>query len=215
MRDSRTVQVLAGVVTLSAVVAAYLSSQGGLSPSINPKPHEAAGAVLARQALSLLKTGGKIIAIARDTATFKNPATDIQLASFKKTLDAAHASVGRLQLLQADPLHPAELPVGDFLELTRNAPAGSVLISFVGPPVLNEIQRKQASEPKPAIVAFCSGAAPDLVDLRGLFEQGLLQAAVVSRRNPQFNPQPNNLQGWFDQYFIAITPENLAGLASR
>ena len=215
MRDSRTIQVLAGVVTLSALVVAYLSSQGGLPPSTNPKPHEAAGAILARQALSLLKPGGKIIAINRDTATFKNPATDFQLASFKKALGAAHATIGTLQLLQVDPLHPLELPAGDFLQLTRNAPAGSVLVSFIGPPVLNEAQRKQAGELKPAIVAFCSGAAPDLIDLRGLFDLGLLQAAVVSRRNPQSSPQPNNLQAWFDQYFMAITSANLADLGSR
>ena len=210
MRESKVIQALAGVVTLGSVVAMTITLRGGFPPRLERGPHEAAGWAMAKQALSLLKPGGQIVLITRDTAEFKDPAADIQLASFKKELRKARANVGAVQSLQVDPLRPMEVPPGDFLEWIRKWPGGSVIVSFMGPPVLNAAQRKQLGEIKPAIVAFCPGGWPDRINLRSLFDQGLVQAAIVSQRNlPSSGAKPRSTQAWFDQHFTMVTAANV------
>src|SRR5262245_42934998 len=183
MAKSKVIGIVLGATIVAAWASAFLVLYGGFGPGINPKPHEATGWMLAQQGLTLLKPGGQIIVIARDTAAFKNPASDIQLASFKKTIRQAHATVASVHALQVDPLRPVEVPPGDFFELIRSAPKGSVIVSFMGPPLLSEAQRTRLPESKPVIVAFCSGSLPERIDLQTLFNQGLLHAAVVSRRS--------------------------------
>ena len=190
--------------------------RGGFGPGFNPKPHEANGWVMARQALDLLKPGGQIIAITRDTAAFKNPASDAQWAGFSELLSERHVSVTKTLALQVDPLRPVEVPPGDFFELIRKAPAGAVIVSFMGPPLLSEAQLRQLGDSKPRIVAFCSGNLPERVDLKILFDQGLLQAAVISRKSPvRVASPPKDLQAWFDQFYQAVTPSSMGNLTLR
>ncbi len=214
MRDSKAVNLVAGLVAVGAWTAMILALPGVLGPRLDSRPHEAAGWMMARQALGLLKPGGKITVITRDTAAFKNPAVDIQLASFKRTLRQAHTTIAAVRALQIDPLKPVEVPPGDFLELIRHTPGESVIVSFMGPPLLSEAQARQCGASKPGVVAFCSGSLPDQVDLRWLFERGLLQAAVVTRPNPAAS-QPRDLQGWFDRCFVAVTSASDPNLAAR
>jgi hypothetical protein len=213
IRDSKTIAVIAGSTALGSWALIYFTAHGGGGPGINPKPHEAAGSVLAQQALTLLKPGGQITVIARDTSTFKNPASDILLRSFRKTIEQGGGSVASLQLLQVDPLRPVEVPGGDFFERIRKTPKGNVIVSLMGPPLLSETQRKQLGEINPAIVAFCSGSLCEQVDLRTLFDEGLLHAAVVSRRTPTTAASPpGDLRGWFDQWFVAVTAGNVGNI---
>jgi hypothetical protein len=214
MRDSKAVNVIAGLVVLGAAATILISLRGGLPPRCNPKSHQAAGRVLARQALGLLKPGGQIIVIARDTAAFKNPAADIQLASFKKELGKARAAVSSVRAIQIDPLKPVQAPPGDFFELIRQTSSQSVIVSFLGPPLLSETQAGQLGAAKPGIVAFCCGSLPDQLDLRWFFEHGLLGAAVVSRHTP-LDSRPSDPQGWFDRYFVAVTSADDPNLAAR
>jgi len=215
MRESKVVGIAAGLVTAGAWAALWFATPGGFGPRFNPRPHEASGWVLAHQAVSLLKPGAPVVVIARDTAAFRNPASDVQLASLKKTLLASGIQITKLQLLQVDPLRPVEVPPGDFFESIRNIPKGGVIVSLMGPPVLSETQRKQLGEIKPSIVAFCSGSSPENVDLRSLFEQGLLHAAVVSRADTRSSSSARDLQGWFDHSFLAVTSANAASLLPK
>lgn len=215
MRDNKVIQALAGLVTLGSVIAVAIALHGGFSPGIEPKPHQAAGWSMARQTLSLLKPGGLVMVITRDTAEFKNPATDIQLASFKKEMRKAKVSISAVQALQTDPLRPMEVPAGDFMDWIHKSPDGSVIVSFMGPPVLSAPQRKQLGEIKTTIVAFCPGSWPDRINLRSLFDQGLLHAAIVSRRSqPSAASAPKNMLAWFDRYFTVITGANIGDLTA-
>ena len=217
MRDSRVIQGIAGVVTLGAAAIIGLTVRGGFSPGLDSRPHEAAGWYMAQQALRHLQPGGQVILIARDTTAFKNPATEVQLASFRKAARKARVTIGSIQLLQVDPLRPLEVPPGDFQELIRKAPKGSVIVSFMGPPpLLSPVQRQHLGETRPAIVAFCPGSVPERVNLPALFELGLLQTAVISRRNPSASAAtPRGLQGWFDQAFVGITSADATGLSAQ
>jgi len=55
---------------------------------------------------------------------------------------------------------------------------------------------------------------PAQVDLRTLFDQALLQAAVVSKPDVAPSPVPAGLQQCFDRFFSVVTPSNLASLPS-
>ena len=147
--------------------------------------------------------------ITRDTTAFRQPAADILLGSFKKEVRKAHATIAATQLIQVDPLRPVQVPSGDFVELIRKAPSGSVIVSFMGPPLLTEEQRSQLGAIKPRIVAFCSGNLADYIDLRALFDQQLLHAAVVSRPNaPGSTSNPEKPQQSFEQLYITVTATN-------
>jgi hypothetical protein len=170
---------------------------------------------MAQQALACLKPGGQITVFARDTAAFKNPATDIQLASFRKVVSQAHAAIRAVHALPVDPLRPLEVPSSDFYEVIKNTPKGSVIASFMGPPVLTPTQRTRLGEIQPAIVAFCSGNLPAVLDLPLLFQQGLLHAAVVERRQPQSATSPPGNLDCAEPTYLAVTAANLAQLAAQ
>jgi hypothetical protein len=200
---SKTViRIAIGVVIIAAWFFVGVSLKGGLGPHVDADPYEVSGALMAQQALALLESGGQIAIIARDTTTFSNPASDIQLASFLKTIEQAHATIGTIRKLQVDPLRPIAVPSSDFCELIRNTDRGSVIVSFMGPPRLTDRERAGLGAIQPAIVAFCSGSLPELVDMRSLFAQGLLEAAVVDKRGSE-------------QPFLMLTASNFSGASAR
>ena len=147
--------------------------------------HATAGRMLAEEAVRLLGKDGQIHVITRDTGDFSQPAVDVLFASFQKTLRQAHATVGKIRSLEVDPLRLIEVPSSDFFELIHRAQAGDVVVSMMGPPLFSEQQRAQLGRIKPKIVAFCSGGMPAQIDLRRVFEQGILDAAVVTRHSGQ------------------------------
>ena len=55
MRDSKVIQGIAGLVTLGAAAFVCLTLQGGCSPRLDYRPHEAAGWFMARETLRHLK----------------------------------------------------------------------------------------------------------------------------------------------------------------
>jgi len=204
-----------GVVIAVSLLAIHLVTGNG-APEFNEKPHEAIGMVLGRETLSFLKPGGKVTVFTRDTATFKNPAMDVLLNAFKKAIKRANAPLV-VHALQVDPLPPVEVPPGDFFEAMRKSAAGDVIVSFMGAPLLNDVQRSNLPEQVGAkIVVFCPGVQSERVDFQDLFQQGIVNAAVISRRpGARSEEKPKDLQGWFDQSFVEVTSKNVASLFAQ
>jgi hypothetical protein len=215
MRDNKLVGIASALVALSSALAIVLSTSNAFGPRLDPAPHEAAGRVLARRTISLLKPGSQVTVISRDNVTFQNPASDILFAAFRKELSKARVKIDSVQSIQIDPLRPVAVPAGDFFQCIKTSANGAVIVSLMGPPVLTEAQLAQLGPVNPAIVAFCSGPVRDQVDLRALFAQGLLKAAVVSKRHDLVARGPaKNEQEAFDRQFVEITAANLAALSS-
>jgi hypothetical protein len=215
MRDNKAIAVLAGSVILGSGLAIALSISGGTGPRLDAAPFREAGRVLARQARGLLKPGGAVTVITRDTAAFENPASDVLLKSFRNELSKGGVKIDSVQALQIDPLRLVSVPSGDFVQYLRKATQGSVIVSFMGPPILTEAQKAQVGEMKASIVALCSGPMRDRADLRSLFSQGLLQAAVVSRKPSGTSPgRPRTDREAFEQQFVEVTSGNVSALSS-
>jgi len=115
--------------------------------------------------------------------------------------------------IKLDPLRPIRVRPGDFFEMLLKLNEGDVVVSFLGPPLLSAEQRAKVVDRKVRITAFCSGDMPLRVDLKSLFDQNLLQAAVVSRPAPTPTlPATDQSQAWFDHFYQLITPANLPDL---
>jgi len=199
---------IAGPVVLVLAAATMFFSLSGLPPYFDPTVHKEIGRAMARETLGLCKAGGSIIVIKRDTAAYPQPASDAQFKAFRKEIERGKIPIASIQNIQLDPLRLAEVPPGDFLNLIRKASAGSVIVSFLGPPLLSEEQRKTLKEVKPKIVAFCSGNLPERVNIAELFSQNLLHAAVVSKHSVAENRKNSGNVGFSDLY-VALNGSNL------
>ncbi|HVY69214.1 MAG TPA: hypothetical protein VHH73_04765 [Verrucomicrobiae bacterium] len=210
MRNRTSTGMIAAIVAVFALASIGLATVG-LPPSVNSSLYESIGARLAGQAIAKLGPGGGITVITRDTTSFKQPASDIVLASFQKAARRAGANITAVNPMQVDPLRPLEVPAGDFFELLRRTPAGSVIVSFMGPPLLLPEQRAQLGAVKSSVVALCPGNLAEVVDLRPLFTQGLLHAAVVSKSHPG---AVSPARASFDDLYVTVTAEDLGRLPS-
>jgi hypothetical protein len=203
------------LVSVGAGAALYLSTQGGWPPRLNPTLPQTVGQELAKLALQAAQPKSPITVITRNTTAYPNPALDFQLAGFNQVLRKAKASPPVMHTLQVDPLRPVEVPSGDFFELIRNAPTGSVLVSFMGPPVLTAKHQQMLRQIKPSVIAFSLGNAAEQVDWRSLFHTGLLRAAVVGRRSPALaGIRPADGPGLFRTSFLVLTAANVDSLTT-
>lgn len=199
--------VISGVALFGLVAAliALAVSQVTWPPRVDTRLHQEIGRALAAEALKLRGPQGQITLIVRDTASFPQPAADIARASIEQELKRAGVLIRSVHLLQEDPLRPPQVPPGDFFELLRRGASGDVILSLMGPPLLNEEQRALLGTPKPKVVAFLPGAQPEQLNLRWLAEQGLLQAAVMGRPPSQWVAGRES----FADLYVRAGPEDL------
>ena len=192
MRNRISTDIVA-ILTASTALAAIILSSWEFGPPVDRKLHSEIGRVLAKEALSLLRPGGQITVITRDTEAFPQPALDILLKSFQQEVRRGGKITVGTQTIQLDPLRPVEVPPGDFYELIRRSTAERIIVSFLGPPVLSKEQRGALGRVKPKIIAFCSGNLAETLDLSELFSAGLLQVALINRpASPATGDTPPN-----------------------
>ena len=96
------------------------------------------------------------------------------------------------------------------MTIIRKASEKDVIVSFLGPPVLADEQVAKLPDQRPKIVADCSSGTSRQVDLRRIFEQGLLTAAVLSRSDASRSAVKG--EDAFLQTFALVTKANMAEL---
>jgi hypothetical protein len=212
MRNRRSTEIIAILSGAAALLTLFFSSCE-LPPRSERQIHASIGKALAKEALRLRGTDGPITVITRDTEAFPQPALDILLASFERALRREGATLASVQLVQADPLRPVDVPPGDFYELIRRSKPGHVIVSLLGPPLLTADQQIKLGRVQARIVALCSGTAAETVDLRKLFQAGLLHAAVVSRTiSAAPSSGPSDSPRGFDALYRVVLAGDVADL---
>lgn len=211
MATRKTVNVLA-VATMVAAWCCLFLLLHPRPPRIDRRPHEALGEVLAAEAERLLEPGARLIVLARDPELFQVPAATAQLEGFQRALQKAGARITTLRGFKVDPLRVTGVPPADFFELLQKCREDDVMVSFLGPPVLGEDRLAKLGAKRARVLAVCSGAMPAQVDLKKLFQQKLLTAAIVSRPDAPARAAPGGKQSAFEQMFKLITPANVAEL---
>jgi hypothetical protein len=186
MRNRRSIDILALLTAGSALAVVVLVTNGGFGPPVDGNVQAEIGRTLAREALSLSRPGGDILLITRDTEAFPQPAPDLVVESFQREVKNRAGNITVItQSLQLDPLRPVEVPPGDFYEFIRRSKEGRVIVSLLGPPALTKEQRDALGAVNPRIIALCTGHLAQSMDLRDLFDAGLLRVAVVNQPAPQ------------------------------
>jgi hypothetical protein len=196
-----------------AAAASLLYTLSGGSPKFNPLPHRATGQVLAEECARLASGGGHITLVTLDTSVFRNQAVEAVLKGFFQTLKQKGITLAATNAIKLDPDRPPRVPPGDFLEILRKQGERDVVISLLGPPLLSPEQKARLGDKRPRVAAFCPGPIPRQVNLREIFEQQLLQMAIISRPVISLNPPPSSVpRAWFDYLYEVITLENLNDL---
>jgi hypothetical protein len=185
----------------------------GLPPRIDARPHIGIGEALAEQAAKLVGSGGKITLIAPDNSVHRHPGAEVQLKIFFKALRRANLTVSATNLIKLDPLRLVRVPPDDFVNLLRKQSEADVIVSLLGPPIPTPEQKGRLPAKHGRVVAVCSGDMPRQVNLKSLFEDNLLHAAIVSRTSPAISlPPTDDPQLWFQHFYQTITPANLGDL---
>ncbi|HTI68412.1 MAG TPA: hypothetical protein VMF06_00475 [Candidatus Limnocylindria bacterium] len=210
--NRRTTITVLSCTAIAGSLLAFLLLAVDWPPSNDAAIPEAVGESMAVEAQKLGGSSGNFIVIARDTSTFKQPAADLALASFLRAIRKGGGSISGLHSVELDPLRPVQVPSGDYMELLHSAPPGSVVVSFMGPPILTEEQRGQLGALKTKVVAFCSGNIAGAGELRRLFDDGLVHSAVVARYLLASSKSTLASSGGFDsQYLVISQPSQLGG----
>ena len=212
MRASQIKISLSLAVMLAASALLYFQIYG-LTPKVEARPHVALGEALAGVTMKQAAGGGRISVIAPDIAFFEYPGVEIQLRAFHRVLRQAGVSVAGTNLIRLDPLRLSRVPPGDFVEILRKRTETDVVVSFLGLSELTPENRARLPEKRPHVIAVCSGDTPRQVNLKSLFDERVLETAVISRPNPPLSPpSSDNSPVWFDAYFLLVTAGNLADL---
>jgi hypothetical protein len=188
----------------------------GLPLREDTRAQQALGHKAAEEAAKLGGAGARFTLITRDTAFYKNPALDAQMKAFHETLTRGGSKVALVHRIKLDPLRTTAVPPGDFLQILKRGSDTDVVVSFLGPPTLTDEQVASLGAKLPKVLAVCSGDMPKQLNLKRMFEQRLLQVAIVSKESAtRTAPGVEPPQGWFDFLYTIVTPANLAELPAQ
>ena len=213
MKSSKAINWVAGAVIIAMTAWLYLFLFP-TPPVIDARPHQGLGEVMAGEAVKLADGGARIIVITRDMGSFKLPAAEVQLASCLSFLKVAGKTPAAIRTIKVDPLRVVGVPPGEFFEILRQGKENDVIVSFLGPPMLDAGQIARLGPKRPRIVALCAGAMPARMDLKRAFEQQLLHTAIVSRPDAPAHAAVGTTRSAFEQMFKVITPGNVAELSA-
>jgi len=134
--DSKKCIIAAAVILLAGMV--LYAWFVGFGPSFDLAEHKALGEAAAEEALKLAGPNGRVSLIARDTEAYQNPASEAQIAGFKRTMKRSGGRIAAVRLIKQNPLRVVSLAAGEFLDFLRKKPDTEVIVSLLGPPVMDD-----------------------------------------------------------------------------
>lgn len=208
----RQIKIVASLLLMLVAVAVLASRHYFPTPKIEARPHAGLGEALA-QRVAQFGGKGRVALLVPDTSEGKFPGAAIQLKAFHAALRRANLTVTFTNVVKIDPNRVLRAPPGDFADLLKKFTDADVVVSLLGPPVLNGDQKARVGERHPKIIAVCTGDLPKQVNLKTLFAEQFLHAAILSRPGVGLTtPTSENPADWFQHYFLWVTPQNLTDL---
>lgn len=209
----RQIKIAASLLLMTVAVALLVFHYYHPGPKIEARPHLGIGEELAARVVKL-NGSGRIILIAPDTSSGKFPGAKVQLKAFHAALQRANLAVAITNIVKIDPNRVLRVPPGDFADILRKLTDADVVVSLLGPPILSAEQKVRVGERHPRVIAVCSGDLPRQVNLKSIFADQFLHAAIVSRPSPALTlPGSDRPADWFNHFFLWITPQNLPDLS--
>jgi hypothetical protein len=206
-------KIIAAAVIGSLALAAMAFMLFWHSTPFDERPHAGFGEAAAREAAKLAGPGGKVALISVDTTLVDRPAIKAQARAFEETLKKSGHTITVRKTVGLDDVRVMRAPPDAFFELLRKQSENDVIVSLVGPPLLTPEQLRKVPEKHARVLAYVS---PDLVasmDVKGLLQQGLVNAVIVTRPRPMGTlPSTGGPAEWFRCLFQIVTTDNLAEL---
>ena len=203
--SKKAVGITATFLVVAAIGSLVLTTIPWL-PRLDRKPFLELGPRLGQEALQLQQPNSRIVVIRRETSQFRTPAYEAMMEGFNEVLRKAGVKIAADRVLKVDPLRVVAVSGGEYVELFRKLDDRDIIVSLMGPPLLDPGQRAAIGEKRPRVLALCSGGLPQQVNLKPLFDDKLLHAAVINR------PDEGAAAQSFEQRFRIITAASLGDL---
>ncbi len=208
----RRIKIVTSLLLMLVAVTLLASRYYFPTPKIEARPHAGIGQALAER-VGQFGGKGRIVLIVPDTSEGKFPGAALQLEAFHAALRRANLTVAFTNMVKIDPNRVLRAPPGDFADLLKKFTDADVVVSLLGPPVLNGDQKARVGERHPKIIAVCTGDMPRQVNLKTIFAEQFLHAAIISRPGVGLTtPTSDNPADWFQHYFLWVTPQSLTDL---
>jgi len=182
------------------------------APRFNVVLHRAIGRSLAQETARLLHEAGKVVIVSIELRDL--PELKVQMDEFERALK----QFPKVVLEKSYKLETDDKPKYSFgsglsgrryVRIVNKNPGADAIVSFIGAPSLTaeDVTQLKAS---PKVIVEARSADK----LKKLFEQNLIQAAIVARFQfpTPIKGTPRNAQEWFDQRYQIVTTNNLAEL---
>lgn len=207
----------AALLTVVACVAAASLFFGlrDRSPKIDLGVYEALGAITAEESARLFPEQTKLILIARDTGSDKNPSLEAQIDAFRQALKKHRKVSLTLERFVASPTTMmatgGAIPPDQFRQILEKYRDIHAVVAFCPLPPLDESDVALLKNRKVKVVVVSSFRP----DYPSLMKQGVIEMAIVPRQEmpPPDAPQPQTLRDLFEREFVIfraadIGPEN-------
>jgi hypothetical protein len=213
---AQQITLIAVAVIVAGVLGDYFFFHSGQPVRTSLKLDQAVGQVAAEETLKLLQRG-QIVVITEDTKGLLNHAADLQVESFKETLNKQNqVAIVAIEKVLKEPLSPTQKPgaMGLAIRLSKDQlfdivqahPEIAGVVSFIGFPSL-ETEEAASLKTKPLkyVIIFNSSFG---IDFDRLDAQQIVNLAIVARNYPLEDGGKTRLTAreQFDQCYGVIEP---------
>ena len=212
----KTNKIIASLAVMIIGFAAFMLWCQFSRPTINLRPSNAVGEVLAGEVLRMLGPTGKVVLIGRSASRDGGDASSEQITSLQAALKSRVAAwIVATEWLPRAPVGTMDLggiAPGQFMELIdKNKDTGAFVVFAGLPPFSQELAAKLAARSL-KLLAVCGYNA----NVRHWLEARALSVAVVPRSDdlPAAASAPKTAADWFDREFQIVTPENVGRMAT-
>ncbi len=215
----RPLIVLISILVIVGSLVSIFLSQRRRSVKINLKPFEHLGVVMGEKVIALDDNNGPVV-LWRMKSQVKIPVVDVPIKYFKDALDKK----GLELIMEENVINAGQPPLmvpdmmmggmaGDkFLALLNKYPNAGVLVLFGNTPYLTDEQLRSLPQHRPKVFVVAMHDLPR----KSLFENGIIQAAIVPRfQQPPAGGNTNEPQtstDWFDRYYMVVDPQTASTL---
>lgn len=197
--------VLLGVLVCVAAVSLFLGLRDR-APKIDLGVYEALGAITAEETAKLLQDKARLLLIARDTGSDKNPSLEAQIDAFQQTLKKHRNLSIAVERFVASPMTMMAtgggIPPDQFSQILEKYKDISAIVVFCPLPPLSDSDVASLKNRKARIVV-ASSFRPDY---SGLMKQGVVEMVIAPKPEPPppDAPQPRTLRELFDREFVIL-----------
>jgi len=210
----KTSQIKLTLALAAIALAVLLLWRQSSRPSMNLRPSNAVGEVLAEEVGRLLGGKGQVVLIGRSASRDGVDARGAQIDSLQAALKRrGSAQLAATEWLPRPPIGTMDLggvAPEQLLELIDKNKDANAFVVFAGLPPLSHDLAAKLTARSLKLLAVCGYNSA----VRNWLEARALSVAVVPRSDdlPPGTPAPKTAMDWFQREFQLVTPENVGKL---